>query len=256
MTPDQAYDVVTTDGDRRGGDMISAAHTALAGRFNPLVIKGRTHAGRAELRPRGELVHGCADVLDETLTALPADVRRVELDMADVVFMDTAGLQFLELLDHYGRHRHIPVAATHWNGQPRRILELAGLDTTDPLHTPPSAEPPPAGPEPEPEPGPPACSAVALERAEQLCVLRAEVRQLRHAIVSRPVIDQARGILMAAHGCTSDEAWHILRETSQLSNTKLRTVAAALTAGTGTGGPPPPEAVRTALRTAVGRCLR
>lgn len=197
-------------------------------------------------------MHGCADVLDETLTALPSDVRRVELDMADVVFMDTAGLQFLERLDHYRRLRHIPVAATHWSGQPRRILELAGLDTTDPLH----ATPPPAtASAPAPEADPPACSVVALERAEQLHMLRTEVRQLRQAIVSRPVIDQARGILMAAHACTPDDAWHILRETSQLSNTKLHTVAAALTAGAGTDGPPPPEAVRTALRTAVTRRL-
>jgi response regulator NasT len=227
--------------------MDSAAHTPLAGRLNTLVIDGRTDAGRAELRPRGELVHGCADVLDETLTALPDDVRRVELDMADVVFMDTAGLQFLELLDGFGRRRRIPVAATHWSGQPRRILELAGLDTTDPL----SAIPRPPGPAPTP----PASSAVALERAEQLHLLREEVEQLRRAIASRPVIDQARGILMAAHACTSEEAWLILRKTSQLSNTKLRTVAAALTAGAGADGPPPPEEVRTALRTAIRSCL-
>ncbi|MDN3020402.1 ANTAR domain-containing protein [Streptomyces sp. S.PB5] len=227
--------------------MKSAARTPLAGRLNTLVIDGRTQAGRAELRPRGELVHGCADVLDETLTALPDGVRRVELDMADVVFMDTAGLQFLELLDHYGRRRDIPVTATHWSGQPRRILELAGLDTTDPLSAVPRS--------PGPAPAPPAPSAVALERAEQLHVLRAEVEQLRQAIISRPVIDQARGILMAAHACTSEEAWFILRKTSQLSNTKLRTVAAALTAGTGAGGPLPPEEVRTALRTAIRTCL-
>ncbi|NUP14826.1 MAG: ANTAR domain-containing protein [Streptomyces sp.] len=233
--------------------MDSAAHSSLAGRVSPLVIRGRTDAGRAELRPCGELVHGCVDVLNETLTALPSDVRRVELHMADVVFMDTAGLQFLELLSRYGRRRHIPVAATHWSGQPRRILELAGLDTTDPLHPTP---PPPTSSAAVPEPGSPARSVVALERAEQLHMLRTEVRQLRQAIVSRPVIDQARGMLMATHACTSDDAWHILRETSQLSNTKLHTVAAALTAGAGTDGPPPSEAIRAALRTAVTRRLR
>lgn len=233
--------------------MISAVHTPLAGRLNTLVIEGGTDAGRAELRPRGELVHGCADVLGETLTALPEDVRRVELDMADVVFMDTAGLQFLELLDDYGRRHHIPVAATHWSGQPRRILELAGLDTTDPLTTDPLRETP--RPAAGPAPTPPASSAVALERAEQLHLLREEVEQLRQAIASRPVIDQARGILMAAHACTSEEAWLVLRETSQLSNTKLRTVAAALTAGTEADGPTPPQEVRTALRTAIRHCL-
>ncbi|KKD02599.1 ANTAR domain-containing response regulator [Streptomyces sp. WM6386] len=227
--------------------MIPAAHTSLTGRLNTLVIDGCTDAGRAELRPRGELVHGCAKVLEETLTALPDGVRKVELDMAAVVFMDTGGLQFLEVLDAYSHRRRIPVAATRWTGQPRRILELAGLDTADPLR----AAPRPAGP----EPATPAPSAVALERAEQLHLLRAEVEQLRQAIASRPVIDQARGILMAAHSCTSEEAWTILRKTSQLSNTKLRTVAAALTAGTESDGPLPPEEVRTALRTAVRTCL-
>jgi AmiR/NasT family two-component response regulator len=97
---------------------------------------------------------------------------------------------------------------------------------------------------------------VALERSERLHDLQAEVEQLRHAIASRPVIDQARGILMATHGCTSEEAWNLLRETSQLSNTKLRTVAAAITSSAGNGGPPPPAALRAALRTALARLRR
>ncbi|MFF7444598.1 MULTISPECIES: ANTAR domain-containing protein [unclassified Streptomyces] len=227
--------------------MSSAAHTPLARRLNTLVIDARTDAGRAELRPRGELVHGCARVLEAALSALPDEVHRVELDMTGVVFMDTAGLQFLELLDDYRHRRHVPVTTSHWTGQPRRILELAGLDTTDPLHTAPRPD--------DTEPAPPASSAVALERTEQIQLLREEVEQLRQAIVSRPVIDQARGILMAAHSCTPEEAWAILRTTSQLSNTKLRSVAEALTAGTRPDGPPPPEEVRTALRTAVRSCL-
>jgi hypothetical protein len=140
------------------------------------------------------------------------------------------------------------VAATRWNGQPRRILELAGLDTADPLR------PPEPGGGPEPDHGPePASSAVALERQERLRLLQEEVEQLRQAIASRPVIDQARGILMATHGCSSDEAWHILREASQLSNTKLREVAAAVTAGAAAEGTPPPPGVRTALSRALAR---
>ncbi|CAM5582882.1 hypothetical protein SPURM210S_06997 [Streptomyces purpurascens] len=67
------------------------------------------------------------------------------------------------------------------------------------------------------------------------------------------MIDQARGILMATHGCTSDQAWHILRETSQLSNTKLRDVAAAVTASAESDGPPPPPELRTALNKALAR---
>ncbi|GGS47572.1 hypothetical protein GCM10010270_17030 [Streptomyces violaceus] len=209
--------------------------------MNTLVISGRVDADRAELTPRGELVHGCADILARTLAELPATITRVDLDMGGVHFMDTAGLRFLDVLGDYGRERATTVTTTNWNGQPRRILELAGLDTTDPLR--------PA----DHGPAPAAASAVALERAERLHVLQSEVEQLRQAIASRPVIDQARGILMATHGCTSDQAWHILRETSQLSNTKLRDVAAAVTASAESDGPPPPPELRTALNKALAR---
>ncbi|MFJ9536749.1 ANTAR domain-containing protein [Streptomyces sp. NPDC101225] len=227
--------------------MTSATHTPLTKRLTVLAIDGRVDAGRAVLTPRGELVDGCADTLSRTLKDLPADTSRLDMDMGRVVFMDTAGLQFLDLLGSYGHRHRIPVRTAHWNGQPRRILELAGLDTTDPLHR--------TAPAAARESGTPAASAVALEREEQLASLREEVRQLRRAISSRPVIDQARGVLMATHSCTSDQAWNILREASQLSNTKLRTVADAVTAAAGGEGTPPPGQLRVALRTAIAHCL-
>ncbi|WKX08832.1 ANTAR domain-containing protein [Streptomyces sp. NL15-2K] len=226
--------------------MTSPAHTPLAGRLDALVIESHVDSGgRAVLAPRGELVHGSADVLATTLAELPARTCRLELDMTGVVFMDTAGLQFLETLGTYGLQHGTPVTTANWQGQPRRILELVGLDTTDPLRSTAHGS--------TPAPNPPASSAVALEREEQLRLLQEEVDQLRQAITSRPVIDQARGILMATQAITSDEAWTILREASQLSNTKLRTVAASLTASAGGDGPPPPAEVRTALRTAIAR---
>ncbi|MFG2512879.1 ANTAR domain-containing response regulator [Streptomyces sp. NPDC048584] len=193
-----------------------------------MVIGGRTDAGRALLTPRGELVRGCAQVLAAKLAELPTDTARVDVDMSGVYFMDTGGLEFLEVLRDHGRRRSVPVTATRWNGQPRRVLELAGLDTTDPLR-----------PAQEPE--------------ARLLLLQEEVEQLRRAIASRPVIDQARGILMATYGCTSDEAWHILREASQLSNTKLRSVAESLTASAAAEATPPPEDVRAALSRALAR---
>ncbi|MFC9911181.1 ANTAR domain-containing protein [Streptomyces sp. NPDC059862] len=228
--------------------MNSVAPLSLAKRLRPLAIDGRTDGtGRSVLSARGELVHGCADTLAGVLAELPVHTCRIELDMAGVIFMDTAGGQFLDVLHDHGRRHLIPVSATNWRGQPRRVLELFGLDTTDPLRS--------TAPDPAPTPGPaPTPSAVALERAEQLHELREEISQLRKAIASRPVIDQARGILMATHACTSDEAWHILRAASQLSNTKLHKVAAAVTAGAESDGPSLPEELRTALRRAVARC--
>ncbi|WP_149549846.1 ANTAR domain-containing response regulator [Streptomyces marokkonensis] len=199
-------------------------------------------ADRALLTPRGDLVRGSAEALAQKLAQLPAGTARIDLDMSGVHFMDTAGLEFLEVLRDHGRLRSLPVTATRWNGQPRRILELAGLDTTDPLRS----------PAPDSVPSP-LSSTVAREREERLNLLQEEVEQLRRAIASRPVIDQARGVLMATYGCTSDEAWHILREASQLSNTKLRTVAESLTASAEAEGAPPPEAVRAALSQALAR---
>lgn len=229
--------------------MIPAADAPRTGRPAGPVIEGRTEEGRARLTVRGELVLGCAGTLAATLDALPAGVGRVELDVAGVSFMDTTGLEFLDVLEAYGRRYGVPVAATGWRGQPRRVLELVGRDTAGPPAVPPAPEPPGSSV------GSPSSSAVALERSETVRLLRLEIEQLRQAIDSRPVIDQARGILMAAHACTPEQAWDILREASQLSNTKLREVAAAVTASTTPDGPPPPEDLRTALRAAANHRL-
>ncbi|MET8946191.1 ANTAR domain-containing protein [Streptomyces sp. NPDC004542] len=233
--------------------MTSAARAPLYRRPATLVIDARTETGRALLSPRGELVRGCVDTLATTLAALPAGVVRVELDMSAVHFMDSTGLEFLELLNEYGWDHGLPVSATAWDGQPRRILELAGLDSADPLHTGPQDPGPAPGPEP-PAPSPSlSSSAVSRERAERIRVLEEEMDQLRRAIASRPLIDQARGVLMAVHACTSDQAWDILRETSQRSNTKLHTVAEAVTASITADGPPLPQCLRGALRAALLR---
>jgi GAF domain-containing protein len=50
-------------------------------------------------------------------------------------------------------------------------------------------------------------------------------RQLETAIHSRAVIEQAKGILMAAHRITAEEAFQLLITESQHTNTKLHDVA-------------------------------
>ncbi|KOT86784.1 hypothetical protein ADK86_38080 [Streptomyces sp. NRRL F-5755] len=81
--------------------------------------------------------------------------------------------------------------------------------------------------------------------------MRAENAWLRRALAGRPVIDQARGILMATAECTAEQAWYILRQTSQHANRKVREVAGEVVAdATGTV---PPGPVRTHLREAVRR---
>ena len=51
-------------------------------------------------------------------------------------------------------------------------------------------------------------------------------RHLTTAMASRAVIEQAKGILMANYGVTSDEAFDRLRRQSQTENRKLRDIAA------------------------------
>jgi GAF domain-containing protein len=62
--------------------------------------------------------------------------------------------------------------------------------------------------------------------------------QLAEALQSRGVIEQAKGILMGARGCSADEAFDMLVHLSQKSHRKLRDVASALVdeATTGSAG--------------------
>lgn len=89
--------------------------------------------------------------------------------------------------------------------------------------------------------------AVAADTAD----LRAENEQLREAMVSRAVIEQARGMLMAIASCSAQTAWDALVEISQHSNVKLRNVSAALVAAA-TGGRLPPE-MEPAYRHAIAQ---
>ncbi|GAB3211023.1 GAF and ANTAR domain-containing protein [Marinactinospora thermotolerans] len=61
--------------------------------------------------------------------------------------------------------------------------------------------------------------------------------QLRQALISRAVIDQAIGIVMAQARCDADAAFEILRRASQQRNRKLRDVAADMITAI-TGEPP------------------
>lgn len=46
-----------------------------------------------------------------------------------------------------------------------------------------------------------------------------------------PIVEQAKGILVAQTGCTPDEAFDLLRAASQRSNVKLRDVARKIVEG-------------------------
>jgi GAF domain-containing protein len=61
--------------------------------------------------------------------------------------------------------------------------------------------------------------------------------QLRSSIVSRAVIDQALGVIMATERCPQDKAFAMLRSVSQNNNVKLRDLAADIV--TSVSGEPP-----------------
>ena len=68
-----------------------------------------------------------------------------------------------------------------------------------------------------------------LDMASQLSDYQAvveEVLHLRRAMLSRPAIDQAKGIIMAERRCSSDEAFAILTKLSQDSNVRVADIAA------------------------------
>ena len=72
-----------------------------------------------------------------------------------------------------------------------------------------------------------AVSAI-LHQSEVKAELEALTRQLETALESRATIDWAKGILMARHGCTPDEAFQLLARASSRSNIKLRELARRL----------------------------
>lgn len=71
-----------------------------------------------------------------------------------------------------------------------------------------------------------AAGAVAL--AQRLSERGEQTRNLENALMSRSIIDQAIGIVMAQARISAPEAFAVLKGRSQNNNTKLRDVAAAL----------------------------
>ncbi|GGX81303.1 RNA-binding protein [Streptomyces fructofermentans] len=77
----------------------------------------------------------------------------------------------------------------------------------------------------------------AIMLAERLADTRQFAEQMRTAMQSRAVIDQALGMVMAQRRCTADVAFGILRSASQHRNIKLRELCAQMITSL-TGQPP------------------
>ena len=70
--------------------------------------------------------------------------------------------------------------------------------------------------------------AVAVGNAEAAARTEEDLAHMRKAMMSRAVIEQAKGILIERHKVTDDQAFTILAHASQQTNVKLRDVAADL----------------------------
>ena len=79
-------------------------------------------------------------------------------------------------------------------------------------------------------------------------VMRADSASLRTAqLDTMPVIEQAKGILMAQHGCGPDEAFDLLRRASQRFNVPVRVLAARLVHNVHRPGPQAAQVLHEAV---------
>jgi GAF domain-containing protein len=80
-------------------------------------------------------------------------------------------------------------------------------------------------------------AAVAVANATLYQATAALAEQMKVAMASRAVIDQAKGILMGAHGCDSEQAFTLLVTASQRHNRKLRDIAQGIVDSVQRGDP-------------------
>jgi hypothetical protein len=73
-------------------------------------------------------------------------------------------------------------------------------------------------------------ASLAISRTQAIQLAELRETQLRRALESRDIIGQAKGILMQRRGISADEAFDLLRRTSQDLNVKLAELAHTLAA--------------------------
>ncbi|WP_430380131.1 ANTAR domain-containing protein [Streptomyces sp. B1-3] len=84
---------------------------------------------------------------------------------------------------------------------------------------------------------------------DRVFALQEEIDQLKEAVASHAVVDQAIGMMVALGRVTPDEGWAVLKDVSQHTNIKLRNVADLILIWGRTGDIP--EAIRVELEEAL-----
>ncbi|MFE7930508.1 anti-sigma factor antagonist [Streptomyces sp. NPDC057456] len=240
------------DANAEGGDALAGAEVSGGLPFRPgpvPEIAVRPDGDRVVVAVRGELDVDSAERLAQALhAALGASVGGVELELGGVEFCDCSALNVL--LDLHERSLELgkTVALRTVSPAVERLLLLTG---TRMLFDAPGGAPGSRG---HGEGGGEADRGDVPARApdhSDLEDLRIEVVQLRRAMQTRPVIDLARGILMASFGLGVEDAWRVLVLASQNTNTKLYHLARDLVAAV--RGEPPADAVQEQVAAAVAK---
>jgi arginine decarboxylase len=198
----------------------------------PPSVTARPDGDRVLVTVRGELGPGDCDLLGRTVrAALAGPAHGVDLDLSAVGSCDCSVLNVLLTSRRQARAAGRTVVVTATGAAAERLMALT--DTRSLF-------------EPGQESGPGSPPTAPVDGGTGL---RAEVVQLRRAMLTRPEIDLARGILMASFGLSADEAWDVLVMASQNTNTKLYRLATNVV--TTVRGSPLPAPVRRHLTTAV-----
>jgi anti-anti-sigma factor len=191
----------------------SAVTFPVSGQQQPaLDIASHPAGDRTTVVVTGEIdIAGVPALGDALLGALDRSVRGIDLDLSGVDFCDCSGLGVLIRVRRHAREEGKDLALQAAGPAVRGLL--AGTGTL---------------------------SLFAVTDGASEPELRAEIRHLKRAMETRPVIDLARGVLMASFGLSPEGAWKLLVEVSQNTNTKLRDVAYDLVNAVNGDGLPEP----------------
>ncbi|WP_405968417.1 anti-sigma factor antagonist [Streptomyces sp. NBC_00015] len=262
-------------GDACSGAEVNGARPVRRGTAPRIGV--RPDGDRVVVAVRGELDLDSVEQLAHTLrAALGAAVGGVDLELGGVDFCDCSALNVLIGLHEQSLKQGKTLALRTVGPAVERLLTLTGtrmlFDGVDPHALDPHAldpdvldphAPGSAGAGDGPREGAPGRGDTRAaapdecapdERAPDagaLEDLRIEVVQLRRAMRTRPVIDLARGILMASFGLGVEESWRVLVLASQNTNTKLYHLARDLVAAV--LGEPPADAVQEQVAAAVAK---
>ncbi|MFD7206058.1 ANTAR domain-containing protein [Streptomyces sp. NPDC059893] len=232
-----------------------SAHSS-SGRLRPLTIK-------IDASPERTLVTvaGAADTVSEHALrdglrgALIQSARGIDLDLSNVDFCDGSGLYVLLGARRRALDEGKSISLQACSPVVHRILMGTG---TLPLFSSTGQQNGPVqAPDTDNEDhGREAASSGVADRASTDTgqAEQTELVQLRRAMKTRPVIDVARGVLMASFGLASEDAWSVLVSVSQNTNTKLHEVADGLVRSV--TGEALPSAIRQEIAARVAELQR